>query len=383
MLTANDLSQTETGATQMANRAIMPIGLAAVLVMASAVWSGEVDDWLAVIRSVGKEGKGNARAATATNRLIALGQPALLPTLKAFDAKNPIANNWLLTAVNGIVQGDARLPAAELEAFVVNRQHAVPAREIAYELLVKADPTKAQRLLPGMLDDPSAALRRQAVAAALRAVPESGGEAQLQKLLLAARDKDQIEEIANRLETLGKKIDLTRHFGFITRWHVLAPLEGNDRAGFRTVYPPEEKVDLAATYPGRAGKMIGWRVLTTKHQYGVLDLNQAIEKVKGVVAFAYAVIESPGERAVQIRVGTPNSLKVYFNGKLAYAHEEYHHGMDQDQYIVPVVLRKGPNTLLLKIVQNDQPQAWADRWMFQCRITDELGGGIVLSTNPQ
>lgn len=366
----------------MAKRTIMARGLATVLALASAmssaVWSAEVDDLLGEIKSVGKEGQGNARAAAATKKLVALGQPALLPTLAAFDPKTPIVNNWLLTVVNGIAQGQARLPAAELEAFVKNRAYAPQAREIAYELLTKADPKTPERLLPGLLDDPSSALRRLAVAFVLKSIPERDGEAQLQKLLLAARDKDQVEEIANRLDALGKKVDLTAQFGFITNWQVVAPFEGNDRAGFRTIYPPEERVDLTATYPGKGGKMVGWRELVTTDTYGVVDLNQQIDKIKGVVAFAYAVIESPSERPVQLRIGTPNALKVYFNGKLTYAHEEYHHAMDQDQYIVPVVLQKGRNTLLLKIVQNDQPEVWAGRWMFQCRITDNLGGGIVL-----
>ena len=47
-----------------------------------------------------------------------------------------------------------------------------------------------------------------------------------------------------------------------------------------------------------------------------------------------------------------------------------------DQYVAPFELKKGKNTILLKICQNEQEESWAQRWEFQFRITDPTGKGL-------
>ena len=58
------------------------------------------------------------------------------------------------------------------------------------------------------------------------------------------------------------------------------------------------------------------------------------------------------------------------------ATEVYHSGSMLDQYIAPFELKKGTNTILLKICQNEQEESWAQRWEFQFRITDPTGKGL-------
>ena len=88
--------------------------------------------------------------------------------IEAFDDANPIAANWLRTAVDAIAEAEIaasrKLPADKLEAFATNTKNAPTARRAAYELLAAQDPEAKTRLLPGFLSDKSPELRRDAIA---------------------------------------------------------------------------------------------------------------------------------------------------------------------------------------------------------------------------
>ena len=47
-----------------------------------------------------------------------------------------------------------------------------------------------------------------------------------------------------------------------------------------------------------------------------------------------------------------------------------------DQYLVRGKLKPGKNTLLLKLLQNEQTEDWAQDWSFQFRVTDFSGRAI-------
>jgi len=68
------------------------------------------------------------------------------------DGAGPLAINWIATAVDAIAQQDldrgGKLPAGPLEEFLRQPGHAPRARRLAYEWLVRADPTAPDRLLP-------------------------------------------------------------------------------------------------------------------------------------------------------------------------------------------------------------------------------------------
>ena len=105
--------------------------------------------------------------------------------------------------------------------------------------------------------------------------------------------------------------------------------------------------------------------------------------MKAAVAFAYAEIESPVERTADVRVSSATAIKVFVNGHAILARETYHQSFDRDAFIAPARLAKGRNTILVKVCQNDQAEAWAQNWMFQLRLTDQLGAAVPLTvTNP-
>lgn len=345
---------------------------------------------LTVIRSVGPEGKGSPDAVRAWSEL-AGKEPAALPAiLGALNGANPIAANYLRSAVDAIAERTLRegktLPAKELEAFVLDKKNSGVGRRLAYEWLVRIDPTTPNRLLPGMLNDPGRELRRDAVAvlldtakALLKDDKKAAAKTAYQKALEVARDRDQVEAVAEALKELGAEVDLTEHFGFITYWHVIGPFDSTDGIGFGKIYPPDKGVDLKAAYKGKDDKNIRWTAHTSEEPLGLVDFNKVVGDVHGAVAYAHTTVISSVERPVELRAASNNAVRIYLNGKEVYFREEYHHGMRQDQHVGRGVLKAGHNEILVKVCQNEQTESWAQKWSFQLRITDDLGARVPVT----
>ena len=365
--------------------------------LASAATLADAPKLLNQIKAVSKEGAGNQEAGAAWKELVTLGGEAIFPTLTAMDDASPAAANWLRSAVTALAEKETaagkKLPAQDLEAFVKDRKHNPAARRIAYELLVQADPKTPDRLLPAMLDDPSGELRRDAIAMAMTKAEKLEGEAakaEYQKLFANVRDDDQAKKIAAALEKAGGKADLVAQFGIVTDWVLAGPFDGPKASGFKTPYPPEAKLDLAATYKGKGDLEVKWKPFTVAvdpkdydlDKVGEVDLNKAIGRHKDAVAYAHTVVETDKELPVEIRYGCINASKVFLNGKQVFAREEYHHGESFDQYVVKVTLKPGKNDLLVKVCQNDQKEPFAQVWQFKLRICDATGGAVPVKIVP-
>jgi hypothetical protein len=368
------------------------------------------------IRTVGREGKGNAEAAKAWKELVAMGPGALLETLAAIEDDDPVSANWLRTAAEAIFEKEGKLTpelTRQVEEFVKQTRHARLARRAAYEVLTKVDPTTPARLLPTMLRDPSPELRRDAVALTLEkarqkrdrrrdltalatsvltasASPKSFLQedeqadviAAYRKALSGACDQDQAEAAARELKALGVTVDLAKHFGFVRRWRLASPFDNRGSTGYKAVYPPEKEIDLKAVYKGKADAEAGWTGHSTEDLLGKVDLNKVLGKQMGVVAYGYAVVDSPKERLIEVRAGTPNAVKIWLNGKEIARREEYHHGMLVDQHVGRGTLKAGRNTILIKVCQNEQKDVWAQDWIFQLRLCDVTGEAVPF-TEPE
>jgi hypothetical protein len=349
---------------------------------------GQADALLARIKAVGAEGAGNPDAAKAWKELVRL-EPTVLPEiLTAMDGTDVTASNYLRAAVDAVAERAVRdgktLPTKELEAFLADKRHAGPARRLAYEWLARVDKTAPARLLPGMIQDTSNELRRDAVAVALKDAKglldkgdKGAATAAYRKALSGACDQDQVDDAVKQLKELGVEIDVAAHFGFIRKWKLAAPFDNTDETGFKAVFPPEKGVDLKAVYKGKGEAEVRWVEHTTADRYGIMDLNKTLGKKKAATVYAHAAIEVPAAGTVQVRAGSMNGLKIFVNGKEVFAREEYHHGMRMDQYAVPVALKAGRNELLVKICQNNQEEDWAQQWQFQLRLCDEAGAAVA------
>ena len=349
----------------------------------------DVGALVAEIKRVGPKGHGNRQAMRAAGVLRQAGSDQIVEILREMKGAGPLAMNWIRGAVetardHATARGE-QLPVDQLEAFLHDTTQEPRARRMVYEWIAAADKSAPARLIPGMLDDPSLELRRDAVERVLEqgAAEKKAGkkEAALEtyrRALTAARAPDQVRAASAALGELGEKPDLARHFGFVLEWKLIGPFDNTNKRGFAASHPPEEQLDFAAKYPGKV-KTVAWIDHTTTHETGRVDLNEALGKNMGAVAYAAAEFHSDRARPAELRLSSTNANKVWLNGKLLHAAEIYHTGSGMDQYIGRGRLREGRNVILVKICQNEQSEDWAQGWQFQLRVCDELGTAIRAS----
>ncbi len=341
---------------------------------------------IAVISAVGAEGNGNIAAAKAWHDLSSRKVDTLLPILEALDSANELAANWLRSALETIVSRElaakGSLPVIPLESFVLNKSHQAQARRLAYELIARADPPRAEKLLSEMINDPGSELRRDAVGgvlgkAALFLTAGKTNEARksYSQLLTQARDVDQVDQIVKALRKMGETVEVAKAFGFITEWKVVGPFENGGGKGFAVAYPPERGIDLKAEYPGKS-EPVRWRDFVSKEDYGDVSMNLPFKHLKGVAAYAWTEFYTEKATPVELRLGSENAFKVWVNGQYLFGQDEYHRLKEIDQYPMRAELRRGRNEILVKVCQNEQTEDWADGWDFQLRVCDLFGAPL-------
>jgi hypothetical protein len=135
-------------------------------------------------------------------------------------------------------------------------------------------------------------------------------------------------------------------------------------------------LNLEAEYEGKSGK-VRWRHYETHHDYGQVSFNEPYTPLKGVAGYAYTEFWSDSARTVQVRLGSEDSWKVWANGKFLFGREEYHRAAEIDQFRLPLELKPGRNIILVKCLQNEQTEDWANDWQFQLRVTDAEGTPVI------
>lgn len=376
---------------------LLIVGILLTTLVLPVVRADDTDDTagaIEVLREVQPGAKDSAAARDAVHQLTTGGSPVLMPLLHGFREASPLAVNWLRNAFEQIADAEGKagrqLPQQELEAFVRDQNQSPFARRLVYETLTRSDPGIENRLIPDMLLDASPEFRRDAVALLIKeasAIPDAAKATPLyRKAFSGAVHEDQVKTIAEALRKHNEEVDIQQHFGFLPQWSIVGPFDNKDGKGFTTAYGPELDVnaskvpDLQAEYDGQSAK-VRWQPIATTDDYGVVDIAKQIENYKGSLMYASTTWTSDKEQQAEIRLGTPNSWKLWVNGKLVFEREEYHRSSQLDQYRVPVTLQAGNNTLLLKVCQNEQTQDWAQRYQFQVRICNSTGSALLPSTS--
>lgn len=148
----------------------------------------------------------------------------------------------------------------------------------------------------------------------------------------------------------------TEHTEHVRRWMIIGEFPNwkkND--GFNTAYPPEEKIDFDAFYEGWYQPARWRRWYACAHTDYEVNFQEALEPVfeyypKFDRAVAYAYAEFTCERRLEtiMRLGIQNATRVWINNVVVYEteHQVPHDDFEQDS--VPVALRQGKNTILVK-----------------------------------
>lgn len=360
--------------------------------LCSAQPAGNISDQINVIKAVNHKGAGHVQARKAVSQLQKNDNGALLPILLAMDDANPLASNWLRNAFETIaarsLKNKQSLPEKDFLKFLRQTTHRPTSRRLVFEWLRKVDSAEAEKMVDQFINDPSDELRREIIAkyiAQAEKIEKENPEDKesictyYQKAILGASDDDQVRKIIKGLKGCGVEIDVQHHYGFLNTWSLIGPFNNKEKVGFAIAYPPEKELNLTATYPSSYSEEIAevsWKQFKTDDSYGVLDLATQTAPHKGAIDYATTEFFSDRDQPVEFRLATPNAWKLWVNGELLFAREEYHRGTHFDQYRVAGEFKKGKNTILIKICQNEQEQDWAQKWQIQFRVCNPFGMAI-------
>ena len=166
----------------------------------------------------------------------------------------------------------------------------------------------------------------------------------------------------------GEARQVIEELGFVKALKVIGPFGCKTCDNFDRVFPPEQEIELDRAYA--AGNLsLQWKTLNIEPETGYLDLAAAISPKDWVCAYAFCKVISLEERPAQIRLGTNDTGTLWFNGEKIFAMNG-ERGAQPDDDILPVQLRKGENTILVKVCNTER------YWGMYLRITDEKGGPL-------
>jgi len=109
-------------------------------------------------------------------------------------------------------------------------------------------------------------------------------------------------------------------------------------------------------YPGGSAK---WKLYNSPDS--IIDLDKAVSKADPVFAYAYTEIQASEDKVWFIGFGTNDGGKLWVNGLNVWDFQEPR-GISVDGDLIPVLLKKGINTLLFKVEER------GNRWGFCARF---------------
>jgi len=148
---------------------------------------------------------------------------------------------------------------------------------------------------------------------------------------------------------------LTPRREFIPEWLLIGPFPNptdamQRRLGLDTPYPPETELDVRKSYRGVNDQEVRWRSVKTPAK-GRVDLYD-FEPNEHVVVYALTYVHSSTDQTVPLLLGSDDGVKVFFNGAVIHRVLPPLRISRPDQDRVPLALKKGWNTLLIKIENN-------------------------------
>ena len=151
-------------------------------------------------------------------------------------------------------------------------------------------------------------------------------------------------------------------------WWIIGPFDNADGIGYNNVYIPETEtqVDTTAEYDAIEGQ-VHWKKQTDDTFDGFVDFRNIFdESVNWNTAYAWTVVNVPDKREAQLRFGSGTQAKLWLNGEEVFTHSDVHTpAMDQDT--IPVTLKAGKNSILVKVCSEMSGLG------FYLRLTDSDG----------
>ena len=138
-------------------------------------------------------------------------------------------------------------------------------------------------------------------------------------------------------------------------WALIGMFPHDPEASKPEVYPPEDGIDLTATYPGWY-RAVNWKIhYPTSRNHYTIDLDDALgldtqNEASSDYGIAYAYTEVIGDTRGEMRMIPECSvpIEIFLNGSLVYS-------SDSNENRPQVYLKLGKNTLLVKFRKQPGP----------------------------
>jgi hypothetical protein len=155
---------------------------------------------------------------------------------------------------------------------------------------------------------------------------------------------------------------------FITKWLVLGPFDDAKHEFLKKEQVPNE----GKMNPKVGDKMLGkvWTSYESVEKTGFVDFEKSCAVMNLGGAFAYTTVNATQSGKAWVWFGSDDGAKLWINGKLV-VDRDYHRPANPDDFIVPVELKAGKNTILVKC---DQDSA---QWGVYLRFTDQQGNAAA------
>ena len=159
--------------------------------------------------------------------------------------------------------------------------------------------------------------------------------------------------------------------GFIAEsaWWIIGRFDNTGGIGYNSVYIPEDatQIDTDTEYDG-IDRRVNWQKQADDTGDGFVNFGSIFDKnTNWNTAYAWTTVDSPNDRKAELRFGSGTQAKLWVNGEKVFTHRETHiPGMDQDT--IPVTLKTGKNSILVKVCSE------MSTFGFYLRLTDMDGG---------
>ena len=157
--------------------------------------------------------------------------------------------------------------------------------------------------------------------------------------------------------------------GRVLKWKILGPVPWNETdLTLDKAWLGEPDVDPSRNYEVE-GTSLAWEDCTTKYYDGMVDLAPKYGRDENLAVYAYAEVTLAKAGLIELRVGSNDGFKCWFNGEEA-GRFDGGRGYKHDQDSLTVTGREGSNTILLKVSQ------MGGDWAFGVRLTKPNGAPI-------
>lgn len=172
---------------------------------------------------------------------------------------------------------------------------------------------------------------------------------------------------AVRMRAIGLQGEEPEIPGVPPAWHIAFPFDAAESPGLGCSLPPDDRIDLTATYPGKDGIEVRWKHVET-NTGTVADFGWMKPSVRGkdIIVFAVCYVTSPVKQDIQIRLGCSKDALVRVNGREAVKYIGGR-GVHMDENIAYVTLPEGESEILVKLYNK------SSGWGFTLRLADVDG----------